>query len=136
MQFASKHMHAGGRIVNLSSISGRSGRPDQAHYAAAKAGVISLTQSAALALAGQNITVNAVCPGVVETPMTMGIHQARAGTLGITPEESLARMVARIPLGRLEKTDDVAGAVAFLCSPDAAYITGQSLNVCGGMEMN
>ena len=56
--------------------------------------------------------------------------------LGITPEESLARMVAKIPLGRLAKTDDIAKVVSFLCSPDAAYITGQSLNVCGGMEMN
>ena len=136
MQFAARHMQAGGRIVNISSISGRSGRPDQAHYAAAKCGVISLTQSAALAFASQGITVNAVCPGVVDTPMTSGIHEIRAGALGITPEESLARMVARIPLGRLETTDDVAGTVSFLCSPDAAYITGQSLNVCGGMEMN
>ena len=113
-----------------------SGRPDQAHYAAAKCAVISLTQSAALSFASQGITINAVCPGVVDTPMTAGIHQIRAETLGITPQESLARMVARIPLGRLETTDDVAGAVSFLCSPDAAYITGQSLNVCGGMEMN
>lgn len=135
-QFAARHMQAGARIVNLSSISGRSGRSDQAHYAAAKCGVISLTQSAALSFASQGITVNAVCPGVVDTPMTSGIHEIRAGALGITPAESLARMVAKIPLGRLETTDDVAGAVSFLCSPDAAYITGQSLNVDGGMEMN
>jgi NAD(P)-dependent dehydrogenase (short-subunit alcohol dehydrogenase family) len=80
--------------------------------------------------------VNAVCPGVVDTPMTTGIHEIRATALGITPEESLARMVAKIPLGRVEKPDDVAGVVSFLCSPDAAYMTGQSLNVCGGMEMN
>jgi acetoin reductase-like protein len=136
MQFAARHMQSGGHMINLSSISGRSGRPDQAHYAAAKSGVISLTQSAALAFASQGITVNAVCPGVVDTPMTTGIHEIRARTLGITPEESLARMVAKIPLGRLEKTDDVAGVVSFLCSADASYITGQSLNVCGGMEMN
>jgi acetoin reductase-like protein len=135
-QFAARHMQAGGRIVNLSSISGRSGRPDQAHYAAAKCAVISVTQSAALSFASQGITVNAVCPGVVETPMTSGIHQIRAGALGITPEESLARMVAKIPLGYPAKTDDIAKVVSFLCSPDAAYITGQSLNVCGGMEMN
>ena len=135
-QFAAKHMQAGGRIVNLSSISGRSGRPDQAHYAAAKCAVISVTQSAALSFASQGITVNAICPGVVETPMTTGIHQIRAGALGITPEESLARMIARIPLGYPAKTDDIAKVVSFLCSPDAAYITGQSLNVCGGMEMN
>jgi acetoin reductase-like protein len=136
MQFAVSQMSEGGRIVNLSSISGRSGRPDQAHYAAAKSAVISLTQSAALSFATRGITVNAVCPGVVDTPMTGKIHEARAGALGITPQESLNRMVARIPLGRLESPDEVAGAVSFLCSPDAAYITGQSLNVCGGMEMN
>jgi acetoin reductase-like protein len=136
MQFAARAMKNGGRIVNLSSISGRSGRPDQAHYAAAKSGVISLTQSAALSFASKGITVNAVCPGVVDTPMTSNIHQIRASALGITPEESLARMVVKIPLGRLEKAEEVAGAVSFLCSPDAAYITGQALNVCGGMEMN
>jgi acetoin reductase-like protein len=136
MQFAAPQMNEGGRIVNLSSISGRSGRPDQAHYAAAKSAVISLTQSAALSFAPRGITVNAVCPGVVDTPMTSKIHEVRASTLGITPEESLNRMVARIPLGRLESPNDVAGAVSFLCSPDAAYITGQSLNVCGGMEMD
>jgi len=135
-QFAVKHMQSGGRIVNLSSISGRSGRSDQAHYAAAKCAVISLTQSAALAFASQGITVNAVCPGVVDTPMTNSIHKVRAVTLGITPQESLARMVAKIPLGRLETPDDVASAISFLCSRDASYITGQSLNVDGGMEMN
>ena len=135
-QFAARHMQSGARVVNLSSISGRSGRSDQAHYAAAKCAVISLTQSAALSFASQGITVNAVCPGVVDTPMTSSIHEIRSAALGITPEESLARMVAKIPLGRLEKTDDVAGVVSFLCSSDAAYITGQSLNVCGGMEMN
>ena len=136
MQFAAKHMEAGGCIVNISSISGRSGRADQAPYAAAKSGVISLTRSAALAFAPQGITVNAVCPGVVDTPITRRIHEIRAGALGITTEESLARMIARIPLGRIETPEDVAGAVSFLCSPDAAYITGQSLNVCGGMEMD
>jgi NAD(P)-dependent dehydrogenase (short-subunit alcohol dehydrogenase family) len=135
-QFAAKQMNEGGRIVNLSSISARSGRPDQAHYAAAKCAVISLTQSAALAFASQGITVNAVCPGVVDTPMTNTIHEIRATALGITLEESLARMIAKIPLGRLEKAEDVADAVSFLCSPNASYITGQSLNVDGGMEMN
>jgi acetoin reductase-like protein len=136
MQFAARHMQPGGRMINLSSISGRSGRPDQPHYAAAKSGVISLTQSAALAFASEGITVNAVCPGVVETPMTTGIHEIRGRALGITPEESLARMVAKIPLGRPAKTDDIANVISFLCSPDAGYVTGQSLNVCGGMEMN
>jgi NAD(P)-dependent dehydrogenase (short-subunit alcohol dehydrogenase family) len=136
MQFVVSKMSEGGRIVNLSSISGRSGRPDQAHYAAAKSAVISLTRSAALSFAPRGITVNAVCPGVVNTPMTNLLHETRAGILGITPEESLSRMIARIPLGRIETPEDVAGAVSFFCSPDAAYITGQSLNVCGGMEMD
>lgn len=136
MQFAAQYMQAGSRIVNISSIAGRSGRADQAPYAAAKSGVISLTRSAALSFASQGITVNAVCPGVVDTPITRRIHETRARSLGITPEESLSRMLARIPLGRIETPEDVAGAVSFFCSPDAAYITGQSLNVCGGMEMD
>ena len=136
MQLAARYMQPGGRMVNIASISGRSGRPDQTAYAAAKAGVISLTRSGALALAAQSITVNAVCPGIVDTPLTRRIHEIRGQALGITPEESLARMIARVPLGRLESPDDVAGAVSFLCSPDGAYITGQALNVCGGMEMD
>jgi len=125
-----------GRIVNIASIAGRSGRADQAPYAAAKAGVISVTRSAARALAPHGITVNAVCPGVVDTAMTRRIHDARARALGITPEESLAQMVARIPLGRMASTADIAAAVAFFCSPQAEYVTGQALNVCGGLEMD
>ncbi len=139
MQMAARVMIGGGnpgRIVNIASISGRSGRPDQTPYAAAKAGVISLTQSAALALAPHGITVNAVCPGVVDTPLTRQLHIERARVAGITPEESLRRMLARVPLGRIETPDDVAGVVAFLCSPDSAYITGQTLNVCGGLQMD
>jgi len=139
MQAAAQTMIAAGtagRIVSISSISGRGGRADQAPYAAAKAGIISLTRSAALAFAPHGITVNAVCPGVVDTPMTRQIHEARGQALNITPDESLARMLGRIPLGRIETPDDVAGAVSFLCSADAGYITGQALNVDGGMEMD
>jgi acetoin reductase-like protein len=136
MQFAAKHIPSGGHIVNLSSISGRSGRPDQHAYAAAKAGVISLTRSAALSLAPQGITVNAVCPGVVDTPMTIEVHRGRAQLNNITPEESLARMASKIPLGRVETPEDVANAISFFCSPNANYITGQTLNVDGGMEMD
>jgi NAD(P)-dependent dehydrogenase (short-subunit alcohol dehydrogenase family) len=139
LQYAARRMLADqtpGRIVNIASISGRSGRPDQAAYAGAKAGLISVTRSAALALAPHGITVNAVAPGIVDTPVTRRVHEARAQALGITPEESLARMLTRVPLGRIETPDDVAGVVAFLCSPEAGYITGQTLNVCGGMEMD
>jgi NAD(P)-dependent dehydrogenase (short-subunit alcohol dehydrogenase family) len=139
MQAAARAMIANsvrGRIVSISSISGRGGRADQPPYAAAKAGIISLTRSAALALAPHGINVNAVCPGVVDTSMTRRLHEERGQLLNITADESLARMLARIPLGRIETPEDVAAAVAFLCSPEAAYITGQALNVDGGMEMD
>jgi NAD(P)-dependent dehydrogenase (short-subunit alcohol dehydrogenase family) len=122
-----------GRMVAVSSVAGRGGRADSVDYAASKAGVISVVRSAALALAPHGITVNAVCPGVVETPMTRALHEERAARTGITPEESLAAMVRTIPLGRIELPEDVANAMVFLFSDEAAYITGQALNVCGGL---
>ncbi|HEV8340410.1 MAG TPA: glucose 1-dehydrogenase [bacterium] len=125
-----------GKIVNLSSISGRRGRPLAAHYAASKAAVISLTQSAALALAPYNVNVNAICPGVVPTPMWEQIDLDRGRLLGLQPGEALASFIDTIPLKRAGTPEDVAGAVAFLCSPDADYITGQTLNVDGGYEMD
>lgn len=126
----------GGSLVAISSVAGRGGRPLAADYAASKAGVISLVRSAALALSPHGITVNAVCPGIVDTDMTRGIHAERAKLAGVTPEESLAGLAASIPLGRLETADDVANAVAFLLSSDGGYITGQALNVCGGLEFD
>ncbi len=124
-----------GCIINMTSISGLGPRPDQTHYAAAKAGVISLTTSAALTFAPYGITVNAVCPGIVDTPLTQQIHTDRGRLAGISLEESLARKVAHIPLGRIETPEDVAGVVAFLVSPDGAYITGQTIVVDGGMVL-
>jgi NAD(P)-dependent dehydrogenase (short-subunit alcohol dehydrogenase family) len=125
-----------GSLVGISSISGRGGRPTSADYAASKAGVISLVRSAALAFAKNQITVNAVCPGIVETEMTRAIHQDRAKLTGITPEESYANIVSTIPLGRAQTAADVADVVAFLLSKDASYITGQALNADGGMEFD
>ena len=139
LQRAARRMVAAGRpgsYVAISSISGRSGRATSADYAASKAAVISLVKSAALALAPHEIRVNAVCPGIVDTPMTTAIHDQTARELGITREESLARMLAMVPLGRLETPEEVADAIAYLLSDGARYVTGHALNVCGGIEMD
>jgi len=126
----------GGCIINMASIAGRGGRPLLADYAASKAAVISLTQSAALALAPRGVRVNAVCPGIVDTAMWTQIDREWGEAVGVKPGEVLAGRVAGIPLGRIETPEDVAGLVAFLASDDAAYITGQAINVCGGLQLN
>ena len=113
-----------GRIVNVSSVTSLRGNAGQANYAASKAGVIGLTKAAAKELAMKNITVNAVAPGFIETDMTAAMTDAaKAATL------------AMIPAGRLGQAQEVARAVAFLASDDAAYITGQVLAIDGGMAM-
>ncbi|MDH5453800.1 MAG: glucose 1-dehydrogenase [Paracoccaceae bacterium] len=124
-----------GKIVNFSSISGRHGRATQVPYAASKAAIISVTQSAALAFAPYNINVNAVCPGVIPTPMWEQIDQDRGRISGLAPGESIKSFIERIPLKRAGSVEDVAGVVAFLCSADSDYMTGQTLNVDGGFEM-
>ena len=125
-----------GKIVNFSSISGRRGRSVQMAYAASKAAIISVTQSAALAFSPYNINVNAVCPGVVPTPMWEQIDRDRGRISGVKPGESMKAFIEKVPLLRAGSPEDVAGAVALLCSPDADYITGQTLNVDGGFEMD
>jgi len=121
-----------GRIINTASIAAKpGGRPMFAPYAASKAAVWSLTQSAAIALA-PDVTVNCVCPGIVDTAMWAQIDAEWNELEGLQEGEAWRRRVAAIPLGRPEVPDDVAGMFAFLAGPDAAYITGQPFTVDGG----
>ena len=113
-----------GRIVNMASVVGQMGNPGQTNYVASKAGLIGLTKSIAREVASRNITVNAVAPGFVETDMTKTL-----------PEEVREAMLKIIPLQRMAQPSDIAAAVRFLVSEDAAYITGQVLGVNGGMYM-
>ncbi len=111
-----------GRIVNISSVVGRTGNFGQANYAASKAGMIGLTMTLAREFARKGITVNAVAPGFIETEMLLRM-----------PKEAAGSLITTIPMGRLGKPHEVAGVVAFLVSEDASYITGQVLNVNGGL---
>ncbi|HZQ85553.1 MAG TPA: SDR family NAD(P)-dependent oxidoreductase [Acidimicrobiales bacterium] len=124
----------GGRIVNVSSQAGKRGFPTLGAYCAAKAGVILLTQVMATELGPLGITVNAVCPGTVDTDLLNKDHQMEnlVTAMGSSWDEYLAR---EIPLGRVQQPEDVAAAIAFLMSDDGSYITGEALNVSGGQTM-
>ena len=113
-----------GRIINIASVVAQSGNAGQANYVAAKAGLIGLTKAIAIEIASRNITVNAVAPGFIETPMT-----------DVLSDKVKEELKTRIPLGRMGSPRDVAAAIVFLASDEAAYITGHVLNVNGGMHL-
>lgn len=115
----------GGRIINVTSVVGSSGNPGQANYAAAKAAVAGLSRALAREIGSRNITVNCVAPGFIDTDMTRALG-----------EQATQALLSQIPLGRLGQASDIAQAVAFLASPGAAYITGTTLHVNGGMYMS
>jgi 3-oxoacyl-[acyl-carrier protein] reductase len=114
-----------GRIINIASVVGATGNPGQSNYCAAKAGMIGFTKSLAREVGSRSITVNAVAPGFIDTDMTRAL-----------PDEQRDVLITQVPLGRLGVVDDIAHAVAFLASPQAAYITGETLHVNGGMYMS
>ncbi|MCC6006551.1 MAG: 3-oxoacyl-[acyl-carrier-protein] reductase [Rhodobacteraceae bacterium] len=113
-----------GRIVNISSVVGATGNPGQGNYVASKAGLVGMTKALAQEVASRGVTANCVAPGYIATPMTDKLN-----------EEQNARLMAHIPAGRMGTPEDVAAAVLYLASPGAAYVTGQTLHVNGGMAM-
>jgi NAD(P)-dependent dehydrogenase (short-subunit alcohol dehydrogenase family) len=126
----------GGKIVNVSSAAGKRASPFLSAYSAAKGGVILFTQALALEVAANNIQVNAVCPGQVDTELQRWGWNLEAWAQGISYEEVVRHEIERIPLGRLETPDDVANLVAFLASSESDYMTGQAINVTGGQVMH
>ena len=133
------HQNEGGRIVTIASQAGKTGIPYLSAYCAAKFAVIGLTQSMAAELGENNITVNAVCPGTIDTPLLSvkgGVYDTFSSAAGYSTEDYQRRVIKHIPMRRLGQPDDIASAVSYLVSPDASFVTGESLNVTGGEEVH
>lgn len=129
-------MGEGGRIINLSSVLGRFGVPGYTAYCAAKHAVIGFTRALALEVVRRGITVNAICPGWVDTDMAAQGMQAGADAMGVTFDEFKTRAIGAVPIQRMIQPEEVANLVKFLASPGAAAITGQTYNICGGQIMS
>ena len=131
-----KQMDDGGRVINISSVSGKVGSPGLTAYCASKHGIIGFTRALALEVAPRRITVNAVCPGWVETEMARADIAIEAYRRNLTEEEFRSELERRIPLGKILSPEDVAGLVAFLASREASWLTGQAINISGGEVMS
>ncbi|HKY07655.1 MAG TPA: 3-oxoacyl-ACP reductase family protein [Candidatus Binatia bacterium] len=127
--------HAGGRVINISSVLGRFGVPGYTAYCTSKHGMIGFTRALALEVVQRGITVNTICPGWVDTEMaTSGINET-AAHLGITPEEFREQAIAAVPIRRFLEADEIAEFVLYIASDAARGITGQAMNICGGQTM-
>ncbi len=135
LQSAARSMPDGGAIVAVASIQGRLGGPYYPHYSASKAAVISLAKSFALALAPRGIRVNTVAPGIIATALWDKADEALSHLKGEEPGAARMARIAAVPLGRAGTPEDVAASVSFLLSPDASYITGECIHICGGDVM-
>lgn len=132
-----RHMpdHAGGRVINISSVLGKFGVPGYTAYCTTKHGMIGFTRALALEVVSRGITVNAICPGWVDTEMAeLGIKET-AALQGMTPEQFKAQAIAAVPIKRFLQADEVAELVCYIASDAAAGITGQAMNICGGQTM-
>jgi NAD(P)-dependent dehydrogenase (short-subunit alcohol dehydrogenase family) len=125
-----------GTIISLASMAGKTGSRTNLPYNASKAAVISITKSLALAHAADGIRVNCVCPGFVETDMWTAVTREQSALLGLSPEDFHRQRAAQVPLGRMERPEDVANVIGFLASDRAGYMTGQAINVTGGLVMH
>lgn len=139
MQAAAERMIAqggGGKLINAASVAAHTGSANMASYSATKFAVRALTQAAARDLGRHGITVNAYCPGPVDTDMWTGIDEKLAPHMGLSTGQTMAAYSARIPLGRSQTTSDVAGLVSFLAGPDSDFLTGQAIVIDGGIVMS